>query len=291
MRVVAAIRTAGVCLAGVLLAADAGADAVKDCNSNNLDRRIKGCTSALKSGKLSKRNKALAYAWRGDAYVKKENYDAAFADFTTCLELSPSEGACRSGLSVVRCHTAVLTSGDVAGVEEHCAYLKNSPTKAQQAYFYNLLGIAHFGRYQFGQGSADPSLGKALDSLNKSIAIGAEIGTVTADDYDFRGVAYLQNKREPGGVISKDANKALEDFNAAIALDPSQAKFYLHRGYAHNQLLEPEAAWADFQKARELDPSDPAILDAYEKQRKYSPEGQAEIRRQLDEILRPSPKE
>jgi tetratricopeptide (TPR) repeat protein len=278
-----AIGIACVGLASFLLATAAAADAVQDCNSNTIDRRISGCTAALRNAALSKRNKALLHARRGDAYMQKKNDEAALADFKSCLALDPKQEFCRDRRSRIQCSKVLAAEPSPSDIEMHCAYARNSKDKDQQALFYRLLGLAHFRVMLRGDGQASAAYGKALDNISRAIAIRSAIGINAGVDHDTRGLIYMQNKA-PGSALSRDADKALQDFSKAISLSPNVAAYYLHRGYAHNQLLKPEAAWADFQKARALDPSDAAIRDAYEKQRKISPEGQNEIRKRLDDI-------
>jgi tetratricopeptide (TPR) repeat protein len=180
-----------------------------------------------------------------------------------------------------------MKESDASRIEKFCTYLKNSQNTAWRNSYYFLLGLAYARKSEFEAGSDDPLLRKAIDHISEAIAISASgrKSAKDADMYYMRGVLYLRNKPR-GQVISNDAGKALKDFNVAISLKPNDASYYLSRGYAHNQLLNPNSAWADFQKAKALNPSDPAILDAYEKQRRISPEGLAEIRKQLDEVTR-----
>ena len=185
-----------------------------------------------------------------------------------------------------QCRRAMEES-DASRIEKYCAYLKHSQSTAGRKSYYFLLGLAYARRLEFEAGSDDPLLRKAIDHISEAIGISAS-GSKSAKDagmYYMRGVLYLRNKPR-GQVISNDAGKALKDFNVAISLKPNDASYYLSRGYAHNQLLNPNAAWADFQKAKALNPSDPAILNAYEKQRRISSEGLAEVRKQLDEVTR-----
>lgn len=185
-----------------------------------------------------------------------------------------------------QCERSVRQS-DIAGIETHCAYLKNSQNAGARKSYYSLLGLAYGRKFKFDDGSFDPFLPNAIDNLSQAIAI-ADRGKRTREDADLyymRGIFYLQNK-PPGQVISPDASKALKDFNVAISLKPNDASYYLVRGYAHNQLLNPNAAWADFQKAKALNPTDPAIREAWEKQRRITPEGQAATLKELDEITK-----
>jgi tetratricopeptide (TPR) repeat protein len=180
-----------------------------------------------------------------------------------------------------------MESGNAPGIERLCAYLKTSKNKVWQRGYYEMLGLAYAGVVKFDSGSADPTLGKAIDNLSKALAIPGERASRDADFYDLRGSLYLQNKR-PGEAIGPDARKALEDFSQAIALKPNTAAYYLHRGYAHNQLLDINAAWADFQKAKVLDASNAEIDAAYQKQKRFF-EQQAETRKKLDEIGNSAP--
>lgn len=191
----------------------------------------------------------------------------------------------------------VLSGGSAAQIEKYCSHLKNSKLKFYQAGYYQAIGMS-YGAEAYNAGSS-PAFANAAENLTKAIALLSEsearrekikpalMRTQKSITYSSRGLLYLQNK-EPGQVTSKDAQKALQDLDLAISFDPNDAQSHLWRGYAHNQLLNPRAAWADFQKAKALDPSDPSILDAYEKQRRISPEGQAETLRELEEIQEPT---
>lgn len=101
MKVAASACTLWLCLASVLFATDAGADALDDCNSGDMDRRIKGCTTALKTSKFDKKNKAIVYGKRGDAYFQKQELDSALADYDACIELRPKDEHCWSGKAIV----------------------------------------------------------------------------------------------------------------------------------------------------------------------------------------------
>lgn len=276
MRLISAIWMA--LLASLFLAAGADADPFKDCNSENDDRVISGCTSVLKKQKLDTKNRALVLSRRGDAYLRKGNPEAALADLQACLALTPNDKFCSDKATRARCFKALYITQDPDSAQTQCAFLSNSKEEDQQALYYIGMGRAYSKNYKFGSGSADPNLGKALDALSRGIAIKSKIGKVVAEDYITRGLAYLQNMKPGETVVSQDADKALQDFNMAISLIPNMADYYLYRGYAHNQLFDGEAAWADFQKAKELAPSDPEIQDAYEKQRRiFSSEGRKEF--------------
>jgi tetratricopeptide (TPR) repeat protein len=166
--------------------------------------------------------------------------------------------------------------------------------------YYLFLGLAYEANVNMDTVGAATSpadaanlatLRKAIQVYSEGIAIiprlappqNSALKNIYGNIYSARGVMYLHNKL-PGQVVSEDAAKAVKDLDAAISWNPGNAQYYLLRGLGYNQLLKSEAAWEDFKKAHALDPSNPEIRNAYEKQRALSPEGQEELRRELDAI-------
>jgi len=74
-------------LAALTLAAPTKADEFDDCNADDPDRVIRGCSQIV--GRGSKRNRAAAYYIRGNAHLDKGKYDKAIADFTQAIRLKP----------------------------------------------------------------------------------------------------------------------------------------------------------------------------------------------------------
>ena len=56
-------------------------------------------------------------------------------------------------------------------------------------------------------------------------------------------------------IMLGDFAEAIIDFDKAIQINPQNAKHYHNRGRAKEALGQKEAANADFQKAKELDPN------------------------------------
>ena len=65
--------------------------------------------------------------------------------------------------------------------------------------------------------------------------------------YNNRGVAYLRYKQN---------ERAVENFNKAIELNPNHARSYNNRGIVNHNLKQYERAIEDYNKAIELDPED-----------------------------------
>ncbi len=63
-----------------------------DCESNDANRIIKGCTQIIKKGKReTRKNRAIAYNNRGNAYQNKGQTDRAIADYDKAIKLDPKD--------------------------------------------------------------------------------------------------------------------------------------------------------------------------------------------------------
>src|SRR5690242_17398586 len=59
------------------------------CGNKDVDVSIAACTAVIQKKGTSKILLAAAYVARGGAYLNKELYDQAIADFTTSISLQP----------------------------------------------------------------------------------------------------------------------------------------------------------------------------------------------------------
>lgn len=73
----------------------------------------------------------------------------------------------------------------------------------------------------------------------------------TAKDYFLQGKIHYNNARY---------EKAIEQFNHAIALDSSDANYFLQRGFCKGLMGEYESSISDFTQAYRLDPSNKFAL-------------------------------
>ncbi len=78
---------------GFGLAGSAGAQSLQQnlsqCSGNNDELVIQGCTGLLKSSRLSRQNRAVAYIARGSAYARRDELDLAIDDFTKAIRRNP----------------------------------------------------------------------------------------------------------------------------------------------------------------------------------------------------------
>ena len=73
----------------VVLPAQGFADAIADCNSDQSDTIIQGCTQLIKDGKTNKDALAVAYFNRANALDDNGDHDGAIADYTASIKLKP----------------------------------------------------------------------------------------------------------------------------------------------------------------------------------------------------------
>lgn len=58
---------------------------MSQCSSGNDEQVLRGCTALIKSSRLDRKNKAVAYLTRGNAYARQGDLDRAIDDFTKAI--------------------------------------------------------------------------------------------------------------------------------------------------------------------------------------------------------------
>jgi tetratricopeptide (TPR) repeat protein len=71
------------------LAGPARADSATDCFSEDIERRIEGCTALIERRDESLADLSLAYAMRALAYSLKGHYDTAIRDYDAAIAMRP----------------------------------------------------------------------------------------------------------------------------------------------------------------------------------------------------------
>ncbi len=172
----------------------------------------------------------FAYNNRGLAYLGKNDFDRAIADYSLAIELSPRYWAAYFNRGV-----ALLESGRVdRAIEDFDRGLRLRPLYK----IYYLRGMA-FDR----KGNLDA----AREDYSRAISLEPSF----VDPYVSLGVLH-------GRAGSFD--RAMELFNRAIAIDPNHPLAYGNRGFAYGQKGEHEKALRDLDWAIRLDPADAKLL-------------------------------
>lgn len=115
--------------------------------------------------------------------------------------------------------------------------------------------MAMSGKYPKDQVSV--LMKQALDDYNASIDLAGNIKPQTK-------AAMLINRGAALGTVNK-LDKALQDFNAGLQLDPQNKMGYMNLGALHQKLRQPEQAIENYRKYLELDPGNVRVRNELEK--------------------------
>jgi len=183
----------------------------------------------------------FARGWdgRGQAFMLQGKYEEAMLDFDRAIELKPNLSVAYANRSLSR-----VATSDLEGAERD----------ARRAYELDDESVAAhlvLGRVEANKGDLD----SALEWFDLAVATDPE----DASTWWWRGRFYRD--------VLAAGNPALEDFNKAIELAPSQAALYLDRAQLYiSAEVEPELARADLEEAISLsqDPKLPTIIERAE---------------------------
>jgi tetratricopeptide (TPR) repeat protein len=166
-----------------------------------------------------------AYNGRGWARFKQKAFDQAAADFTEAVRLDATHASPFYGRASCRRET-----GDVVGaIEDYSEACRLGPDEA--AHFYE-RGLLHSRQGRHEQAAAD---------FSEAIRLARRWGL----PYTARGAEYIALGRH---------QEAIDDLDKAVKYNRDHALSHFLRGQAHEKLGNLEAARADSELARKLDP-------------------------------------
>jgi tetratricopeptide (TPR) repeat protein/TolB-like protein len=202
---------------------DAYEAASRGCSTNNPDDKLYWHTKAIEFDPKY----ALAYYYRGSAYISKGEFEKAIADTSKAIELAPKFAEAYNNRG-----NAYSEHGEFdKAIKDLDKSIELDPKGAKT---YDNRGIAY-------QAKGDSE--KAIKDYGKAIELDPKFATA----YNNRGTAY-SNKRE--------FDKAIKDYDKAIELDPKNATAYYNRGGDYFEIGQYDKAIKDCDKAIELDPKE-----------------------------------
>lgn len=167
------------------------------------------------------------YNERALALAQTGEYEQAIADYTSALQINPSDANIYSNRAAIY---LLLGAYDRAQADLNEA-LKLEPENPKVQYNQGALYLK--------QGANDKALEHFSGMISKSIG-------ATKDVFGSRAVIYLKR-----GQI----NEALADLDQAIKLDPNFYDGHMNRGTANAMLGRSKEALADFDQALKLNPN------------------------------------
>jgi tetratricopeptide (TPR) repeat protein len=249
-----------------------------DCNSDDADRRITGCTRIISDRTESKKVRGIAYVSRGLAWRIKGDRQRAIADMGEAIRLNPNDALAYNNrafvwreLGEVDNAIADLTEairinptprsddGDTGFVNAYsnrglAFHVKGDYERALADYDAaikldpkNLPALVNRGQIHRQTGNHD----LALADLDAAIRITPD----EADLYHTRGMLLYDQYMGASAWIRKgDLEGAIADFSQMIRLDPKSGVGYYLRGKAHHVNGDRERAIADLIEGAKVDP-------------------------------------
>ena len=213
--------------------------AIADCNSDERERRLRGCSVLIDRRELSADTLALAYSRRSDSYLDRGDFDRAIADLLQALALVPGDAD----------HRARLAAAYFARGEQRRS--KGDEPRAIADYTEAL-------RYDTGSHAIVAARAAASARTNlpeKALADYRAALQLEPSSERYRlALAALLQERAMGLLARGEHDKAIETLNEAIRLNDAVALFYFTRGEAYVAKKNSTAARADFDKALSLEP-------------------------------------
>jgi tetratricopeptide (TPR) repeat protein len=188
----------------------AGLKAHEDCDADDPDRNIAGCTRIIEDDAEGDTMHAVAYVARGLAWQAKGNLDRALADYTDAIRLNPRDALAYNNRGLLW-----REKGDAdRAIADLTDAIRIDPLPHS-----DLLGNGHVNIYA-NRGLAWETKGdldRAIADFDQAIRLDPK----DADAYDRRSQVF---------IAKHDADHAIADLDEAIRLDPSRAYNHYVRG-------------------------------------------------------------
>ena len=179
----------------------------------------------------ARKNMAISYNNRGNAYAELKQYENAIEDFNKAIEVNPKFAEAYNNRGPA--YAELKQYG--RAIEDYNRAIELNPKFAKA---YNNRGIAYAKLKQHE---------RVIEDFNKAIDINPKF----AEAYNNRGLAYAELEQY---------GRAIEDFNKAIDINPEDAKAYYNRGADYYTLKQYENAIEDYNKAIDINPE---FVEAY----------------------------
>ncbi|HLH88057.1 MAG TPA: tetratricopeptide repeat protein [Xanthobacteraceae bacterium] len=273
-------------LAPLTLAAPAFAatrQAHEDCDADDPDRNIAGCTRIIDDIGEGAKMRSIALVGRGLAYDAKGDRERAGQDFTAAIALDPKNVLAYNDRAILWREKGDPDRAIVdftRAIEIEALPHSDLPGSGHVNIYAN-RGLAWQAKGDLDRALADFDAAIKLDPADASLhEIRASIlmerhqdaralpdldaairlNPSRADNFATRGmIRYDQYAHNSRWVEQRDLDGAISDLTEAVTLDPTNADAYYTRGLAFVMDGKRDLAAADFARAAKLKPDDAQI--------------------------------
>jgi len=216
--------------AGLILAAGAVAAQNSDrdrtrCSSGNANLAISGCTAVIQAGRETNDSLAVAFHYRGNAYLERGDYDRAIADLAQAIRLNA--GLPQSFYDRGRAYLA--KNDDRRAIQDFDQTIRLNPDIPE---VYDSRGVAYRDEGDLDRAGQDYDQAIMLDSNY-------------APAFVHRGNLYSDKG---------DYDRGIRDYDEAIRLERQDAEAWYRRGEAYFRKQEYDRAARDLDQALKLEP-------------------------------------
>jgi tetratricopeptide (TPR) repeat protein len=205
-----------------------GADrqAHDDCDADDPDRNIAGCTLIIEDNAEGETMHGVAYVARGLAWQAKGNLDRALADYSEAIRANPKDALAYNNRGLLW-----REKGDAdRAIADLTEAIRIDPLPHS-----DLLGNGHVNIYA-NRGLAWETKGdldRAIADFDQAIVLDAK----DADAYERRSQVF---------IARHDADHAIADLDQAIGLEPNRAFDHYLRGVVRYDRYATTAIWASW---------------------------------------------
>jgi tetratricopeptide (TPR) repeat protein len=228
----------------------ANRDAHEDCDADDPDRNIAGCTRIIEDADEGAAMRGAAYVARGLAWQKKGDSERALADYNDAIRVNPKDALAYNDRGMlwrergdsdraIADFTAAIAIDPLPHSDEAYSGRGNAVVAKRNVNIYENRALTLLER---------SDLDGAIADFDRAIKLDPD----GVDSFNGRGAAW----RAKG-----DLDRAEADFSRALAIDQDHIGAQYNRGLVEVAKGELDAAVADLTAALRLDPD---FVDGYE---------------------------
>jgi tetratricopeptide (TPR) repeat protein len=197
-----------------------------------VDEQIDGCTALINAGALTPQGFSIAYNLRGNAYVRKADYDRAIADFDQSVKFNPNYAKAFNNRGVAFRGKANYERA----IEDFTKSISLNPDYVL-AYANRADVYQRKGNYK-----------AAIEDY------GAVLRLAQQDPKQKPRVEAARNEMCWSRAVVGELQPALADCNEALREEPNAAAILDSRGLVYLKMGQWDAALADYDAALRLNP-------------------------------------